>query len=268
MKPPQPLDAGKTRFRKLIAAGPEAKPRLPQVHSTDTYRFEDVLTAGSLEPQECKVFTGELLTYLFYGRPAFRPNLDAEPSSLAHYFPVCLIFRPSLDLKIRRIFPFDSGAFENGFYGSFLHKKMNLEDFALEPDASTPGKLITRFFGSVSAYLRANPGTSPTHDPAQFEAQSYSALIHAREGNALDSRGSGVETQIDRPIYLDSAIQAVILPTSFAEGQTGETLQQMNIDMIPYRVYERSRPSEYMSEITTLCLSYYVRLGLIREDEL
>jgi hypothetical protein len=265
---PHSLDAGKDRLRKLVITATEALPRLPLVHSTDSYVLEDVLASGEITPQACKVFTGEALSYFFYGRPAFRSNLDAEPTSLKHYFPVCVLFKPDWSADIRRVFPFDSGAFHNGLYGAYLHKKMKLGDFGLEANITTPGKLITRFFGSVPAYLKANPGPTPVIDPTEFEAQSYLALINSKEGNAIDSRGSGIELQTADPVSIADAVAAVVLPSTFADGSTGIKLKELEIDIVPYHVYERSRPNEYMSQITELCFNYYLQIGLIKAGDL
>jgi hypothetical protein len=262
------LDTGKDRLRKIVMGSAEAKPRLPLVHSTDSYALADVLETGTLVPQDCKVFTGEALTYFFYGRPAFRPNMDAEPSSLKHYFPVCLLFRPEWTINIRRLFPFDSGAFHNELYGAYLHKKMKLGDFGLEAHMETPGKVISRFFGSVPAYLRADPKPPSAIDPAEFEAHSYLALIQSKEGNAIDSRGSGIELQTADAIPIGGAVAAIVLPSTFADGSMGTKLKNLGIDVLPYRVHERSRPGEYTSEITTICTHYYVRIGLVAESEL
>jgi hypothetical protein len=261
------LDAGKARFRKFIADGPGTQPQLPMVHSTDTYALEDVLDDGSIGPQDCNVFNGEQLTYLFYGRPAFRPNGNAEPSALGHYSPVCLIFKPEWAPAIKRIFPFDSGAFQDRLYDAFLHKKMKLGDFGLEPDIATPGRIVQRFFGSVGAYLVAR-GSNPAIDPSEFEAQSYSALIHSRAGNSIDSRGSGIEVQTAESIPLSDALDAVILPMTFSKGTTGKALRRLKIDTLPYRTYDNYRPSEYMSTITDICFTHYIRKKLIRQDDL
>ncbi|RYY28727.1 MAG: hypothetical protein EOP62_02410 [Sphingomonadales bacterium] len=262
------LDAGKSRLRAFVDAGLEALPRLPMVHSTDCYSFADVLAGGTLQPQNCPVFTGEQLTYLFYGRPAFRPNIGAEPTSLTHFFPVCIIFRTEWLPEIRRIFPFDSGAFHGGFYDAYLHHQMKLGDFALEPDAITPGKLIGRFFSTAGAYLTARPKIAPTFDASEFEAQSYSALINAREGNAIDSRGSGIEVQTASPITIADAVAAVILPSPFADGASGAALKKLGIAALPYRITDRSRPNEFMSQITDICYNYYIRTQIVAESEL
>lgn len=227
-----------------------------------------MLASGYLVPQVCDVFKGEALTYFFYGRPAFRPNLDTEPSGLAHYFPVCLLFKPTLSINVRRVFPFDSGAFNRGFYAKYLHRNMKLGDFGLEADMTSPGKVVSLFFGSNAAYLTGKVDDTPNLDPSEFEAQSYTALLQAKDGNALDSRGSSIEVQTEADIEIAEAVSAIILPSTFADRRTGKTLKGMGIDILPYKTFERSRPNEYMSGIMDLCLSYYVRLNLVREEDL
>jgi hypothetical protein len=261
------LDAGKRRLRALVSTAADARPIVPLVHTTDSYILEDVLADGQLEPQSCKVFTGEVLTYFFYGRPAFPPNVNAEPTSLKHYFPICIIFKPEWTPAIRRVFPFDSGAFTDGLYGAYLHKRMKLGDFGLEPDATTPGKVISQFFGSVGAYLKGESQIAVDADAAQFEAHSYLAMVRSRGGNAIDSRGSGIEIQTSELVPVHT-IAAIVLPSTFADGVTGQKLKSLGIDMLPYRTIERTRPNEYMSQITTLCLNYYVRLHLVNESDL
>lgn len=260
--------AHKSRFRAFVNASGETLPRLPLVHSTDSYIFEDVLDNGVIAPQSCNVFKGEALTYFFYGRPSFRPNLGAEPTSLKHYFPVCLLFKPDWSASIKRVFPFDSGAFHNGFYKSYLHEKMKLGDFGLEADVSSPAKVVSCFFGSNPAYLTGSPKVAPTIDPSEFEAESYLALIHAKDSNALDSRSSSIELQTSEAISLTNAIAAVIIPSTFSDGQTGKKLKNLGIDVLPYKTFEKFRPSEFTGKITELCFDYYVRLGLINEKEI
>jgi hypothetical protein len=218
-----------------------------------------------IAPQGCKIFEGEALSYFFYGRPAFRPNADAEPSGLSHYFPICLIFKRSFALAIARVFPFDSGAFQNGLYASYIHRKMCLGDFGLEAESSTPGRVISRFFGTVPAYLKGNPSPTDAIDPSEFEAQSYLALIHSKEGNAIDSRGASIEVQTSEHVSITDAVAAVVLPSNFADGATGARLVDLKVDILPYRTFERSRPGEYTSTISSLCLDYYMRAKIIKE---
>ncbi len=260
------FDEGKRRFRDLVSRAKPSEPQLPLVHSTDAYALGDILDTGEIVPQTCGVFVGEDLLYFFYGKPAFRPNIFAEPTSLAHYFPICFIFKPELAATIKRIFPFDSGGFRD-FYSKYMHKQMKLGDFGLEPDPKTPGQVVTQFFGSNPAYLmgRANPADL---DAAHFEAQSYSAMIVAKGSDSFDSRGSSIELQTGETVSITDMVAAVILPGQYDTGILGETLRGIGIETIPYRVTDRSRPNEYVGTVTDLCLRYYVAAGIVQEEDL
>lgn len=263
------LDIGRTRFRELISEAFEAKPTLPLVHGSDAFRVINAIEDGELRPQPCDVFIGESLLYFFYGRPSYRANSDAEPTSLAHYLPILLILKTNLAGKARRIFPFDSGAFDRGFYSTHLHHSMKIGDFGLEVEPSTPGKLITTFFGDASSYLRAEPQSALELPPEHMEAVSYQSIVAARDANSLDSRGAAIEIQSAEPVSLKDDVQAAILPAPFIErGSTAEKLQTLNIQPIPYMVHGRTRPSEYMTTITDLCYRYYLEIGLFKSGEI
>lgn len=263
------LDIGRTRFRELVAASLEAQPTLPLVHGSDAFKFLNAVEDGELRPQPCPVFTGESLLYFFYGRPSYRANGDAEPTSLTHYLPILLILKPNLAGTARRIFPFDSGAFDRGFYSTHLHHSMKIGDFGLEVETGTPGKLITTFFGDPSSYLRAEPRSTLDLPPEQMEAVSYQSMVASRDANSLDGRGAAIEIQTASPVSLADQVQAVILPAPFIEkGSTAAKLNALDIQPIPYMVHGRTRPSEYVTTITDLCYRYYLEIGLFKPGEI
>ena len=257
------MDGKKTRFRSIVNSAEEATPRLPLVHTTDVYKFVDALDSGSVEPRPCEVFNGESLVYMFYGRPSFRSNDGAEPTTMAHYLPVCLLFSLEKCGDIRRIFPFDSGAFDRGMYEAFLHANMKLDDFGLVPDVKTPGKLISKFFGSVTDYMNGRAVSGLNADATQFEAHSYLELVSAKGANSIDSRSSSIEVQLSNSVNISEAVMAIILPSTFLDGEVGGRLKSLGIDMLPYKIIDRMRPSEYVSKMFELCDSYYTARDLI-----
>jgi hypothetical protein len=266
---PHPLDQGRDRLRSLVGSTDPAGPRLPLVHSTDVFAIGNILEdGGKIMPQSCPVFEPERLTYLFYGRAAYRPNLAEEPTNLDHFLPVCLIFKISASIVIKRIFPFDSGAFSRDFYKAYLHKNMRLGDFLLEADEETPGRVVRRFFTDNTNYIVGQKAVSKAIDPGQFEAKSYEMLIGSQGANSLDSRGGGVEIQTDQPIDLLKDIEAVILPSSQARSEIGKRLADSGIDVIPYRLLGRLRPNEFTGEIYDKCVDYLCRKNLVDADRL
>lgn len=253
------------RFRKLVDAQTEATPTLPFVRNTDVYGLVNALADDKLVPQGCTVFVGEPLLYFFYGRPSYRVNANEKPTSLEHYLPVCLLFRSAAIHPIKRVFPFDTGAFKNDMYRDALHKKMELNDFGLAPDPSTPGRVISLFFGSVEAYLSARADSSSQFDPAIPEAVSYHALITQRLSNSVDNRVSGIEVQLEGELDLDGNVEAVVLPSTLLDSPTLQAqLLAKKIAPLPYAQIERQRPSEYVTKIFEICSEYYKRVGLVK----
>ena len=252
------------RLRNLINGQPTAQPLLPLVHTTDVYRLTNVLEDGRLEPRQCDVFGGEPLLYFFYGRPSYRVNANEGATSLDHYLPVCLLFRNKSVSPIKRVFPFDSGGFHNALYADAFHKDMKLDDFGLEPDIDTPGRVISLFFETTDAYLRARSSASATLDASELEAKSYLALISQRLSNTMDNRVSGIELQFEGPLKIDGAVEAVILPDTLYSSPLIQTkLTALKIEALPYPQVDRQRPSEYVTKIFDLCFEYYRRSGLL-----
>jgi hypothetical protein len=253
------------RLRNLIHAQPSARPLLPLVHTTDVYRLRNVLEDERLEPRECDVYKGEPLLYFFYGRPSYRVNAKEGATALDHYLPVCLLFRNTAVTPIKRIFPFDSGGFHEALYKDAFHKDMKLDDFGLEPDKDTPGRVISLFFETADAYLRARAAPSVNLDASELEAKSYMALIGQRLSNTMDNRVSGIELQFEGPLEISGAIDAVILPdTLYSSPFIESKLTALKIEALPYPQIDRQRPSEYVTKIFDLCFEYYQRSGLIK----
>lgn len=245
------------RFNDLVAGHAESQPRLPLVHTTDAYLFANAADSGQLKPRRDDVFKGENLIYLFYGRPAYRANSRQGPGALSHYLPLCLIFSKDTPLEIKRVFPFDSGAFADGLYGPFIHHAMSLEDFSLHVDPSSPGRLISMYYNSVDSYLNATPDRSPGVGPSDFEALSYKALISDSSANSRDDRISGIEIQTNHTIPLEF-VEAIVLPNSYAEDYHFKAiLEKFKIAPLPYRQHERAGPSEYTTTIYDIVRSYY-----------
>jgi hypothetical protein len=218
-----------------------------------------------LEPRECDVFKGEPLLYFFYGRPSYRANTNEGATALDHYLPVCLLFKNSSVTPIKRIFPFDSGGFHKELYADAFHKDMKLDDFGLEPDLDTPGRVISLFFETPEAYLRARSASSVTLDASELEAKGYLALISQRLSNTMDNRVSGIELQFEGPLSIGGAVDAVILPdTLYSSPFIESKLAASKIEALPYPQVDRQRPSEYVTKIFDLCFEYYRRSGLMK----
>jgi hypothetical protein len=253
------------RLRNLIQGQKSALPLLPLVHTTDVYRFTNVLEDERLEPRECDVFKGEPLLYFFYGRPSYRTNTNEGATALDHYLPVCFLFKNKTVSPIKRIFPFDSGGFHKELYADAFHKDMKLDHFGLEPEIDTPGRVISLFFETPDAYLRARSAPSVILDASELEAKSYLAFISQRLSNTMDNRVSGIELQFEGPLSIRGAVEAVVLPDTLYSSPIIESkLAASRIEALLYPQVDRQRPSEYVTKIFDLCFEYYRRSGLMK----
>lgn len=179
--------------------------------------------------------------------------------------PACLLFKTASISPIKRIFPFDTGAFRNGLYDKAMHRDMDVEDFGLEEDVSTPGRIISLFFGSVEAYLEAKALDNLALDAAEFEAASYHALSSSKFGNEFDNRVSGVELQFEGPIQIKGNVEAVILSKTLLDSPGVKAkLKGKNIKPLVYRQIGQQKPSEYTSAIFDTCYEYYERTRLMK----
>src|SRR5258706_981135 len=90
---------------------------LPLVHTTESYYLKKILKTGYIEARPCNVFTGEKLAYFFVGRAAYKRELSQE----AEYWelPSCIV-RSFTTHGVKRIFPFDSGAFKAKRYSASI----------------------------------------------------------------------------------------------------------------------------------------------------
>jgi hypothetical protein len=242
---------------------PPAEGELPLTHVTDGLGFRDILETGVLRPEPCPVFDGEPLLYLFYGRPAYRVNSQRLSSAIDAYAPVCLILRREALGAPTRVFPFDSGAFSGERFVQAMHRKMLLEDFALDPDLDTPLKLITLFFGDHDRYYRNVPLQQVAIPALSFEALCYHILITSRHENAFDERISAIELQSTDSFDLSAAVEAVVLPDAFATDEVLQRLAALQIAALPYDYIPRLRPESYTGGIYTIVRDYYRRMGYL-----
>lgn len=84
----------------------------PWIHSTASSNLIPILNEEKLLAVKCNVFQGEKLCYLFVGRAAYKGKdaLNPEPWQL----PTVFVMRFSNPPPLKRIHPFDTGAFERG----------------------------------------------------------------------------------------------------------------------------------------------------------
>jgi hypothetical protein len=129
---------------QFVESQPLQYSEMPCVHTTDGYAFRAILESQELTPQPCPLYL-EDLTYLFYGKPAYRANMLTPPNRLRAYLPVCLIFSTDVISTCKRVLPFDTGAFAKGLFKKHMHERMDKTDFQLTPTLESARRLIATF---------------------------------------------------------------------------------------------------------------------------
>lgn len=222
---------------------------LPAVHSTEAYFIKKFMKTGRIEPQTCKFFAGEKLSYFFLGRPAFKRSYDAEPDYWE--LPMCFIVQYEA-VRQKRTFPFDSGAFKSGLYPQFI-SMMDIDEFDVQKDVAAPEKIIGTFFGTNRNYFllktRAKGDFEGRFDVGVLEEEikALHRLVTSKD-NSVDDRRFAIELQTEHQLDLVSDnVLAVVLPESYIENPrvvsyVEDTLQA---ELITYPLYPLKKDYYY-----------------------
>jgi hypothetical protein len=238
---------------------------LPLVHSTEAYFLKKILRTGKIDASPCKVFKNEHIAYFFVGRPAYKSQVTAE----AAYWelPICFIFEYSMD-NIKRIYPFDSGAFATKRYPSFI-QMMPLNEFEVGNDKNAVPKLIGTFFGSAMNYYRLKP-TPDSAFKRDFQVEILNEEILAlhklieSKSDKYDDRRFSVEAQFSEGFDLkERKLLAIVLPDIYLENREIVKLieQQFSATILSYAIYPLN-VSYYYYAIYERVENFYRERGL------
>jgi hypothetical protein len=193
---------------------------LPWAHSTAASNLMDIIASGRLLATPCNVFKGEKLCYLFIGRPAYKMKPVENPSSWQ--LPVAFVVRFAEKPSIKRIYPFDSGAFHGRRLPSYI-TTFRLGGYELDANPELAGRLISFFFKSTDRYFMRRPAgleeLKEDHnlDMRHAEILALSRLYHETSAPKFDDRAAAIEVQIDEDIQLTPQnLLGVVMPSEYA----------------------------------------------------
>jgi hypothetical protein len=210
-----------TRLQKYVRRFAEAKPALPFLHTTDTSSFRKALPEKSIRAvKACGVF-GDHVVYLFYGRPAYKVAVNEDQRATDDYLPVAVIVKPDAVRRVKRAFPFDSGAFHDGAYGTVMHHQLGLPDFELGGSLGTVRRLVKAFFGTNGHYVLGECRLQGKPDSFDHpEACALFALIDGPTNVLIDDRRYTLEVQTEDPISLADDVSAIVMPHTWLKSAT------------------------------------------------
>lgn len=250
----------KSKFKDQISDTSVNVSLLPIVHSCSAYSFRSIIDARELKPSYCNVFNEPYL-YSYYGIPSYRQMTNGASGNPA-YFPVCFVFNYLHVPKLKRLHPFDTGAFVKltEFRERYFHPRMNLNDFELDPNIDDAKKVISRFFMSNGNYI-ARKIIKHHHevDPLNFEEYSYVQMLEDESKGELDNRVATIELIHDKGIPLtNKSLSHVILPGIFLDNEDLKRILSDDLGIQDPGTYQTftGNPNEF----TGVILNQYLKL--------
>ncbi len=186
---------------------------MPFFHNVLSLHFWDIIQSGVLKTKHCSIFK-EPLVYLFYGRPAYKTGSENGEKRRRDKLkvPISFILKPDCTRSVKRIYPFDTGGFEE-HYREYIPKEYDYNRFFLGTAHETAKKLIELFFGSNGNYYS---GSSCYKEEVKFhemEVKAYLNVLEATGSTPFDDRAYTVEYQIPSDIDLSKNVIAVAAPS-------------------------------------------------------
>jgi len=241
---------------------------LPLVHSTPSLHLPLIANSSKILPRRCDVFQAEDLSYFFVGRPAYKNEGDSEASDWE--LPTCFIFEYSSISPIKRIFPFDSGAFSSRLYPNYI-SMMERDKFEVSSVSESPSRIIGAYFGTPTDYFRGEPRSikefKSSFDVNLLQAQALAVHRLATEKGAskFDDRRLTIEVQHSNVVDLTvTRPLAVIAPSSYFDiPDILDTVQNTwGAQPLTYGVNSLN-VNQYYNSIYDLTSEFYKELGLI-----
>jgi hypothetical protein len=192
----------------------------PMVHSTSAHRLIDIIGSGKLLAMPCNVFAGDKLCYCFLGRPAYKGPSVESPSEWQ--LPIAFVLRFHQPPPIKRVFPFDSGAFlAAGRLPSYI-TCFKLDGYDISGDPNNIGRLISFFFKSTERYVSRRAAgyeeLKEEHnlDMSHQEVLAIARLFQEHSSARCDDRSAAIEMQIEADITLaKDNLLGVVIPEEF-----------------------------------------------------
>lgn len=245
--------------------------RLPLFHSCSGEQFRRIIGSGQILTSMCAEFSEDLL-YLFYGKPSYRLLDDDNTRDLGH-FPSSFIVRCNHLGGVKRIFPFDSGAFFHnilsdvcGHFSTKPEAKVGIESYDLGSELDRLAKFINVFYGGDKAYFNVEPHLDRSSLKGMcFELSRLLDLAQSHAKHKWDGRATTAEVQIESPINLDGAsIEAVIIPAQLISNDPDlqNFFYDQGIDVETYNA-ARTKPNSVTDLISKVAEDYLARKGLI-----
>jgi hypothetical protein len=239
-----------TNFKEFVDKSvPPHFPRLPLVHVTDAYGLKAILNAGEVAVKKCDHFgqvtlKDELLAYFSLGTASYRPKSkgSTKPSLSS---PAALIFDFDEVGDGHRIFPFDTGAFINKIFLSYIDRRLELLEFQVGSSADDASRCVQTFFESNEDYLKLQINRNLKYDPANFHVDGFLSLVGSTYDPTFDDRKGTIEVQYNSGVPLTKlSVLGVVMPDSLETSELHQKILNLGVTPSTYRAGHQA-PSEW-----------------------
>lgn len=183
------------------------------------------------------------------------------------FYPVCFIFTPGTLFSLaKRLFPFDSGSSQRGFYEPSISAGSAIKRYELAPAAETARRIVKCFFAAETGYLSNTPLQGMTFKDGDADVESYYKLICGGGASECDDRCSAIEVQLGSDLDLRARLlMAVVLPLHYLEDRVlRHTIMNVwGAQPITYFTVSGTRPTEYHMVIGQKVRDFYEERSLI-----
>lgn len=156
-------------------------------------------------------------------------------------------------------------------YKHILLDEIDVQDFSLADDVSTPNRLINAVFPDVESYIKGDISGvkigSEEVEPHEMLTRAYLDLITSRGRNEPDDRLCTIEVVHGNPLPLDGNLKAVVVPHTFLRGRALapwlSRLKKRNVEIAPYEFVPGKHPEHYHALLELSVRRLYQKWGII-----
>lgn len=227
---------------------------LPLMHSCECFNARSILTSQRLEVNYCHVFKERLL-YFYYGKASYPVGEKVEKFRTdSEYLPVCFIL-DTRKIRIHKVYPFDSGAFDAKVYKDFIHRNMEIDEFEIPNSIDGIKSYLSFMFGNNENYIEGVALKKDLTNNPYLDALTN--MMTANGTMNFDVRGRTIEVISKENVQIKDAVKCIILPQNLLQDNTiVNFLKDNNIDYIKYKVIQLVHPTGYYNTILEKASNY------------
>lgn len=204
-----------------------ASPDMSLIHTTSVANFRNICikSCGAIVPQKCSVMSEEL-TYLFYGRPAYRMGGVSTTNRDEELRPVIMLFDRRSVGGYHSVYPLDSGAHSNNAYSPHL-SGINFGDLDCSSVHDAEQKIVSRYFSGNESYFYGCEQDNLSPSPSSSVAKLYFDFLRHKGKTTYDDRSRTIEVTTRDILDLSGSLRVIVAP----DFLWSESNVRMKIDM-------------------------------------